>query len=312
MKSVFVFKKICVLLPVMLLIIAIQTNKTSIPVKQASLYNQNYLTDIEAAKSNAGIETNVAEDLVNEEYICNDSKELSNIVREQMLARNMIFTVNYTGDMPDNVLNTNTFKTFLDSVFAYDDPKTSNDYDYLRISWTSSKLTIITAGKTTQYEFSFGYLTSGSEESIVDTKVDEILKTLNVSDLDNYSKIVAVNSFIIKNVSYDNKMKNKSAYTALTKGSTICRGYVLLAYKMLVTLDVPVRVITGTGNGQAHTWLIVKINDYWYNLDITWNDTTHSDSFFLKCDKDFYMHKEDDCFKTDSFIKSYPKAQKSF
>ncbi len=256
--------------------------------------------------------TETVADINEEIYDCKYYDELFKTVREQLLARNMIFTVKYTGDNSEKVLNTETFMNFLDKIFLYNDPDSSSDYDYLRLSWTSTHLSIEEKEGYTYYKFSFGYLTSASEEKEIDKKIDETLKKLNLKDADNYKKIDAVNRYIVDSVSYDKSMQNKSAYTAIVKGSTICRGYVLLAYKLLYKLDVPVKIITGKGSGQPHTWLIVKINDYWYNLDITWNDQTRSNNFFLKCDKDFYFHKEDDLFKSETFIKDYPKAEYSY
>lgn len=273
-------------------------------------YNPQYAAQLGSSAVMSNTET-VADN--NEEiYDCQCYDELFKTVREQLLARNMIFAVKYTGDNSEKVLNTETFMNFLGEIFLYDDPNSSSDYDYLRLSWTSSQLSIEEKEGYTYYRFSFGYLTSTSEEKEIDKKINEILEKLNLKDADSYKKIDAVNRYVVDSVSYDKSMQDKSAYTAIAKGSTICRGYVLLAYKMLNKLDVPVRIITGKGSGQPHTWLIVKINDYWYNLDITWNDQTRSNSFFLKCDKDFYFHKEDDSFKSETFIKDFPKAECSY
>ena len=274
--------------------------------------NTQYAAQINSPVAISNTDTDTVVDSGEEIYVCECYDDLFKTVREQLLARNKTFAVKYTGSNSDQVLNTETFMGFLDKIFLYDDPNSSSDYDYLKLSWTNAQLSVEKKEGYTYYKFTFGYLTAAFEEKQIDEKVKETLKELNLKDKDNYSKIEAINRYVVDNVSFDKSMQNKSAYTALFKGSALCRGYVLLAYKMLNDLDVPVRVITGKGNGQPHTWLIVKINDYWYNLDITWNDQTHSNNFFLKCDKEFYFHKEDDSFKTEEFKKTYSKAVVSY
>ena len=160
--------------------------------------------------------------------------------------------------------------------------------------------------------FSFKYLTTAADEAYVDTKVQDILTSLNVSNSSDYEKVKAVSNYIIRNVSYDSSFEHKSAYDALYSGNVICRGYVLLAYKMLTDLSVPVRIITGTGCDKPHVWNLVKIDGAWYNLDLTWDDTTHSDSFFLKSASDFGFHKSDTYFNSDSFKSEYPISAQSY
>jgi transglutaminase-like putative cysteine protease len=244
--------------------------------------------------------------------ICGNASDFSATVRSNMLARNTVFSIRYNGSSPGKMLTLDTFNKFLDSISAFDDPATSSDGDYLKLNWTQAQLTIANNPGSLVYTFSFKYLTTAEDEAYVDKKVQDVLTSLNVSNSSDYEKVKAVSNYIIKNVSYDSSFEHKSAYDALYSGTSICRGYVLLAYKMLADLSVPVRIITGTGCDKPHVWNLVEIDGAWYNLDLTWDDTTHSDSFFLKSTSDFGFHKSDAYFNSSSFQSQYPIADQSY
>lgn len=246
------------------------------------------------------------------EFVCANAADFSAQVRSSMLARTTDFSIRYTGDSPGKALTLATFDQFMSTVSSFDDPSTSSDFDYLKLSWTQAELTIANRPGALIYTFSFKFLATAEEETYVDKKVREILATLDVGNSGDYEKVKAVSDYIIRNVAFDSQYRHKSAYTALDSGTAICRGYVLLAYKMLDELSVPVRIITGTGCDMPHTWNMVKIDGLWYNLDLTWDDTTHSNSFFLKSTSDFGSHKSDAIFNSDSFISKYPIADRSY
>jgi hypothetical protein len=246
------------------------------------------------------------------EFVCADAADFSAQVRSSMLARTTDFSIRYTGNSPAKVLTLDTFDQFMNSISSFDDPATSSDFDYLKLSWTKAQLTISNVPGALIYTFSFKYLTTAEEEAYVDKKVREIIDTLNVSNSGDYEKVKAVSDYIIRNVAFDSEYRHKSAYTALDSGTAICRGYVLLAYKMLDELSVPVRIITGTGCDKPHTWNLVAIDGLWYDLDLTWDDTTHSSTYFLKSAADFGYHKSDAAFNSVSFTSKYPIADRSY
>jgi transglutaminase/protease-like cytokinesis protein 3 len=226
-----------------------------------------------------------------ESFECSDKETLSKIVRENMLSRVTDFSVVYAGSTASPILTKETFNEFLEEIFSVDDKATSSDYDYLKLSWTSAQLKVENDRSGTVYSFSFRYLTTDQEEAYIDQKTSDIIASLHLEGLSDYEKVKAVNDYLVNAVAYDSTLAHKSAYDALDSGSTICRGYGLLAYKMLTKLSVPVRIITGTADGEPHAWNLVRVGDEWFNLDVTWNDSTASDRFFLKNNEDFILHE---------------------
>ena len=297
-KNSPILKKICILSSIIIFTISflgyIPAEGINNPIEeQVAFTNPQYAAQLDGENYLSDYTTNSNSSTNNLKLECATPKELQDNVRISMISRTTDFSIKYTGDYAKKVLSANTFKEFMNNVFSYDDPSTSADYDYLRISWTNAKMTMQAYPSYTLYKFSFSYITTADQEEIVNKKTQEILTSLNVSNLSNYEKVKAVHDYIIKNVTYDKTLEDKSAYDALSKGSTICRGYALLAYDMLDKLSVPVRIISGKGNGSAHVWNLVEIDGAWYDLDVTWDDSTGSNSFFLKTEKDFSLHQRD-------------------
>ena len=85
-------------------------------------------------------------------------------------------------------------------------------------------------------------------------------------------RVKAVHDYIVLNGKYDNNSLYFSDYDLLTKGTSVCNGYALLTYNMLNKLNIPVNFVSGTASGEAHIWNMVKLDGYWFHLDVTWND----------------------------------------
>jgi len=278
---------------------------------QIAYVNQKYSASLSGSDQNYSADVNSVASRKTGQFECRTEEELRDIVRECMLARVTDFSVEYLNSSPGPILSTDTFNNFLQNIFSVDDPATSSDFDYLKLSWTSAQLEVESNHTGTAFNFSFSYLTTSDEEEYIDQKAHDILASLQLEGLSDYQKIKAVNDYLVSAVDYDSTLAHKSAYDAIYSGTTICRGYGLLAYKMLDALSIPVRIITGTADGRPHAWNLVRLGDEWYNLDITWDDITGSDRFFLKNNKDFILHKSDDLFQSSDFASGYPIAEKS-
>lgn len=79
----------------------------------------------------------------------------------------------------------------------------------------------------------------------------------------------------VKHVTYAQSLDDEivfTAYSALYNGEAVCQGYAQLIYRILKQLGISVRVIPGYGKDKTvhHGWNIVKLGDYYYNLDATW------------------------------------------
>lgn len=116
-------------------------------------------------------------------------------------------------------------------------------------------------------------------------KVQSVLNNIpaSASQLDKEKQI---HDYIINNTVYDSTAANSISsykdllphsfdiYGALCGGKAVCEGYSKLFQYLCYCVGINSTQIIGTGNGGNHMWNAVKINDDWYMLDATWDDTS--------------------------------------
>jgi hypothetical protein len=103
-----------------------------------------------------------------------------------------------------------------------------------------------------------------------------------------------------------------TTYGAIINGKAVCQGYASLFYRLSKEIDLESRVITSTN----HAWNIVKIKNYYYNVDATWDDNYYDNKlnyvYFLTCPTHFSNHPSQSIFKTTEFESTYPITNKCY
>lgn len=104
----------------------------------------------------------------------------------------------------------------------------------------------------------------------------------------NYEREKYVHDSLIAKTDYAASAKmNQSAYSALVNGRTVCAGYARAYQYMLQQLGIPCYYCTGYA-GESHAWNIVALDDGYYNVDTTWDDTGDGTyDYFNKSDADY-------------------------
>lgn len=246
-------------------------------------------------------------------------------LHDNMNARKTSFTIVYKGSYKKIYVNNNIKKMFA-PVWAMDDKKTSDDFDYLYLTMETYSFRVVAYSKNKSvFKFKMKYLESKSQVKKVNQKVKSVLAKLNLSSKSKVEKIRAIHNYIIETVTYDLSLKNYSAYAGLvnSKHSTVCQGYALIFYKMCTEAGIPCRALTGYGyysNGSRikHAWNIVKIGSKWYYVDTTWDDTDMGirpyvyTYFLIGSDKMMKNHSLDADYRTTKFKKKYPISKMSY
>lgn len=139
-------------------------------------------------------------------------------------------------------------------------------------------------GTIAEIDLSLNYTAQSLEEAkaAFDKAVNEIIYgSRGVGD--DYQKELYVHNALIKKISYDlGAPINQSAYSALVSNRTVCAGYARAFQYIMQQLGIPCYYCTGYA-GQNHAWNIIKIDGDFYNVDVTWDDTTPFTYDYFNC-----------------------------
>lgn len=204
----------------------------------------------------------------------------------------------------------------------------STEGDYIKFHLMSDLTGRAANGTDTivEYRISPRYLSTYEQELELTNKLNEFYSSLNLNEMTSYDKLKSIYDYICDNVAYG--YQNNSAYSALVNGSSSCRGYALLFYRMALDLGFDARIISGRVVGGSydnyHEWNIVKIGSKWYNVDVNFGDNTGSQmggqakyTYFLKGSngifKDGYgsyvpAHVRDVVYDNNVFNNEYPMS----
>ena len=148
----------------------------------------------------------------------------------------------------------------------------------------------------------------------VATKITEVVESVITPDMDDYQKEKALHDYIVKHASFDYKnfqngtIPNESytPYGVLILGAGVCEGYAQAMQLLSNKAGLACMVVTGAGDGQPHTWNIIKIGEEYYHVDVTWDDPVKADLLSYN-----YFNLSDDMISVNhSWDKnSYPQCK---
>lgn len=109
-----------------------------------------------------------------------------------------------------------------------------------------------------------------------------------LQNLSDYEKEIRLHDILIEKIEYvKGADKNQSAYSALVEGKSVCAGYARAYQYLMQRLGIPCYYCTGYA-GQDHAWNIVWLDDGFYNVDVTWDDTEGGEyDYFNKTDEEY-------------------------
>lgn len=138
-------------------------------------------------------------------------------------------------------------------------------------------------------------------EDEINKKSDEVIKKLGLENLSDVEKVIQVNDWILKNVSYQDSSIDQTLYSAIINGKTVCTGYGKIFKHFMDKLGIPCNLVQGNVPRsvrlpEKHLWDLVEIDGEKYHVDPTWNDSGQNTNFYLFLgDDDFstYQHYRD-------------------
>lgn len=188
-----------------------------------------------------------------------------------------------------------TFKPVLDTVNARElrSAFTALFCDHPELFWLNRNYAYKYApnGTVIEIDLSFNYTANNLEESksIFDQAAKDYIYGSRGLKSD-YDEELYIHDRLAKNISYDlNAPINQSAYSALVQKRTVCAGYARAFQYIMQQLDIPCYYCMGYA-GQNHAWNIIKLDSDYYNVDVTWDDTTPMTYDYFNCSDAAYAN----------------------
>ncbi len=222
------------------------------------------------------------------DYTATTYDELVKLVAKQFVARNPSFSVDIDNAGDDLISKIEDNEAFWKDVYLTDFADTTADTYYVWGNMEGNKYIDLTDnGSSVEVYFEQEYHTTKEQEDFVDSKITEIMASLNLAGKSDYEKIYAIHNYVIRVTEYDDSLTKSSAYDAL-QGSVMCNGYALLFYRLCAEAGITAAMIPGqAGEGRdadAHAWNSVYLDGKWYFVDPTWDDPTDSGDYTAASD----------------------------
>lgn len=106
----------------------------------------------------------------------------------------------------------------------------------------------------------------------INSAVRLALKSIG-SKMDDAGKALALHDYIISNTSYSDSPSDSSRVSeagVFINHKANCQGYSLAYGILLKKAGLGVQYVTSEAMG--HMWNLVRVNNAWYNVDVTWDD----------------------------------------
>jgi hypothetical protein len=243
-------------------------------------------------------------------------------LRKQMVSRETEINLNF----PESWFDSHKDGVYWDLLYdamKCDDSSTGQEGDALLYGYAGCNVSYSTAG---YIKYTMAYHSNAEQEAKLTEAVAMAMTELQLNGLSEAKKITKIHDYICNHVDYEYNSKEEQIYTAygaLCTGKAVCQGYAVLFYRLCKEAGLSVRIISGTGNGGAHGWNIVRIGSKYYNVDCTWDgqDATTYNEYLLKSEADFKDHTRKSWkvagshyldYTSAEFNAQYPMTEKSW
>ncbi len=121
----------------------------------------------------------------------------------------------------------------------------------------------------------------------INAKTKEILDNISV-DMTPLDKEVYIHNYLAKNIRYDYEAAalfenvvsfgavvpfDWDIYGALIEGSAVCEGYSKAFSYLCHCVGINATLVSGWSSEERHQWNAIELDNEWYFVDVTWDDT---------------------------------------
>ena len=152
-------------------------------------------------------------------------------------------------------------------------------YDRPELFWCNGDSHMVVYPEYTEFSPSYSCSAEQKEERQERILQAELECREQLPETDSeYEKIKSVFEYIVNTVEYDeNAADNQNIYSALVNHRSVCAGYSRSAQYLLKRFGIECIYVTGDvilpdGEKGAHAWNIVKCDETYYQMDVTFGD----------------------------------------
>lgn len=231
------------------------------------------------------------------DYNFNYLKQSDNFIpKNKTELKNVLFTILNNGYEEFTFFCDIDYKDCIEDIneFASDDEILSSFNNFVH-PYNNYNIVYLNYNNFGKVDIKFEKLYKENEINALNKIVDTIYTELINENMSDKEKILKIHDYIIVNTSYDheradsiiNENKNyvplyqsNKAIGPLLQNMGICGGYSDAMALFLNKMNIPnLRVAN-----EIHIWNLVKLDNKWYHLDLTWDDPTN------QTEKDLIIH----------------------
>ncbi|MDD6035531.1 MAG: transglutaminase domain-containing protein [Lachnospiraceae bacterium] len=114
---------------------------------------------------------------------------------------------------------------------------------------------------------------SGTEKEIL-TYLNHVIDLTGARSLEKAEAVKALHDYLVLNLKYDETYQAASHTPegVMKNHVAVCEGYARTMQLLLKLAGIDSKIVVGTAGGGAHAWNLVKLDDEWYHVDVTWDD----------------------------------------
>ncbi|GAA0062474.1 cell wall-binding repeat-containing protein [Clostridium sp. CTA-1] len=219
-----------------------------------------------------------------EKLVANNTQEFCDIIRDVLERVEPSVSIKLQGDYEE-------LRVIESLMFLYSMPSRYPEVDYgcpeikTKLKDNQGGSDIFEGEVDVSITYKLDKVTIDMEKAAVKAKVQEIINNVIKEGMSDVEKELVLHDYIVKNTEYNMYNHNNkiilpddcNAYGVLVKGIGTSEGYSKAMYELLKAAGIECKYVTGISvhdsvGGDGHSWNIVKLEDEWYNLDVTWDE----------------------------------------
>ena len=95
--------------------------------------------------------------------------------------------------------------------------------------------------------------------------------------LSDYEQVVYFYTWLGEHVKYESGKNDQSIIGVFLENKAVCNGYAESFQYLCNKAGIECTTASGYGTNESHAWNLIKLNDQYYWVDVTWGDQTDGD-----------------------------------